>query len=109
VNPENKIQIDWLPAFPTYEIPDAIAFIGTFKTATGQFEHTVSSKLIHRPTLSLRECCEAEVSPECVPMCGAKNMVDSLSMATESCKMQIHKVIPLNNVNTSRVTRGVAK
>lgn len=91
-NPSNKILIDWLPEFPSGSVPDAIAFIGTFKTATGQFEHTVSSKLIHRPTLSVRECCESEVSPECVQMCTAKNMVDSLSMATESCKMQIHKV-----------------
>ena len=91
-NPSNKILIDWMPEFPAGSSPDAIAFIGTFQTATGQFEHTVSSKIIHRETVSLRECCESEVSPECVQMCTAKNMVDSLSMATESCKMQIHKV-----------------
>lgn len=63
-----------MPAFPISGTPEGVIFVGTFRTATGQLEHTVSSRLLRRDTVSLRECCESEVTPECVQMCSAKNM-----------------------------------
>ena len=38
------------------------------------------------------ECCEQEVSLECLSMCKANNLVDALTMSTESCKQQMHKL-----------------
>ena len=87
-----KVVLDWVPSFTRDNIPDVVKFIGTFKTLTGVYEHTVSSTLLKRSDLSIVECCEQEVSLECLPMCKAKNLVDSLTMSTESCKAQMHKL-----------------
>ena len=87
-----KVVLDWVPSFTRDNIPDVVKFIGTFKTLTGVYEHTVPSTLLKRSDLSIVECCEQEVSLECLPMCKAKNLVDSLTMSTESCKAQMHKL-----------------
>lgn len=89
----SKVRLQWVASFPGLpKVPEEVVIIGTFRTATENYQHTISSKLFLRDKVSLKECCEHEISDDCSQMCTAANMVDSLSMATESCKMQIHKV-----------------
>ena len=48
-----KVVLDWVPSFTRDNIPDSIKFIGTFKTLTNVYEHTVSSQILSRKDLSM--------------------------------------------------------
>ena len=69
LNQQRKVLLDWAPSFHRDKTPDTVQFIGTFKTLTGVYEHTLSESVQLRKDLSITECCEQEVTVECLPMC----------------------------------------
>ena len=59
----SKVRLQWVASFPGLpRMPEEVVIIGTFKTATGNYEHTVSRKMFLRDEISLKECCEHEIS-----------------------------------------------
>lgn len=59
----SKVRLQWVASFPGLpKVPEEVVIIGTFRTATGNYQHTISSKLFLRDKVSLKECCEHEIS-----------------------------------------------